>query len=104
MATANNSFYISGNTRYVFIDGLLCNTIDKVYATLQSQLSIPDYFGHNLDALEEILADLDWVEEKKVKLIVINSATLLANDMALKEALLSILKNNDSKKVEIKIV
>jgi RNAse (barnase) inhibitor barstar len=103
MATANNSFYTSGNTRYAFIDGLLCDTIDKVYATLQSQLSIPDYFGHNLDALEEVLADLEWVEEKKIKLVVINTAALLANDSVLKGELLSILENNDSRRLEIEL-
>jgi RNAse (barnase) inhibitor barstar len=104
MSASNQNFYTSHNTHYAFIDGLLCDTLDKVYTTLQSQLSFPDYFGHNLDALEEVLADLEWIKEKKIKLIVINSAALLSKDIEKKEDLLSIFKNNDVDRLKIEIV
>jgi RNAse (barnase) inhibitor barstar len=96
------TFYTHNNTRFVFIDGLLCNTIDKVYATLQQQLSIPEYFGNNLDALEEVLADVEWVEEEKIKIIIINSSILLSNeDAGVKEGFMAVLKANDNYRIQM---
>ncbi len=95
------SYYTENNTRYVFIDGTICDTIDKCYTTLQLQLSIPDYFGHNLDALEEVLADLEWVTEEKVHLIVLNSTTLLQHDTATRDAFISILNSIDNNKIQV---
>jgi RNAse (barnase) inhibitor barstar len=101
---ATNSFYTEGHTRYVFVDGLLCDTMEKVYATLKTQLSLPGYFGNNLDALNEVLNDLEWVKEKKVKLIVLNVGALLENDHQKKEGLISVLKEVDSKKLQVLII
>ncbi len=95
------SYYAQNNTRYVFVDGCACKNIDKCYATLQEQLSIPDYFGKNLDALEEVLADLDWILEEKIKIIISNSSVLLANDIAKKNSFLDILNSCENEKLEI---
>jgi Barstar (barnase inhibitor) len=94
-------YYTENNTRYVFIDGNTCDTIDKCYSTLQQQLSIPDYFGFNLDALEEVLADLEWVNEEKIMLIIINKPALLQNDGLMKDDFLDILRKNDNDKIQI---
>jgi RNAse (barnase) inhibitor barstar len=95
------SYYAENSTRYVFIDGTTCDTIDKCYNTLQLQLSIPDYFGHNLDALEEVLADLEWVTEEKVLLIILSSITLLQNELSHKDAFINILNSIDNKKIQV---
>jgi RNAse (barnase) inhibitor barstar len=55
-------FYSENDIRYVFIDGPACLTLADCYQSLQQQLSIPDYFGKNLDALDEVLSDLDWLD------------------------------------------
>ncbi len=95
------SYYAENNIRYVFVDGNACKHIDMCYATLQQQLSIPDYFGKNLDALEEVLSDLDWIKEEKIKIIISNSFTLLTNDSAKKKDFLGILNSSENEKLEI---
>jgi RNAse (barnase) inhibitor barstar len=97
----NTSYYTKNKTRVVFIDGNYCDTIDKCYSSLIQQLSIPDYFGHNLDALEEIIADLEWVEEEKIEIVVLNKDALLQNDLPLKNDFLDIICNNDNLKIEV---
>ena len=98
------AYFSKNNERFVFIDGNTCDTIEKCYTTLQQQLSIPDYFGHNLDALEEVLADLEWVEEEVIQIILLNETALLKNELLKKEALMDILKNNENDKILITVL
>jgi RNAse (barnase) inhibitor barstar len=98
------NYYTSNNERFVFIDGNSCDTLDKCYNTLQQQLSIPDYFGHNLDALEEVLADVEWVAEEKIHIIILSKTDLLKNDIEKKQSFLDVINSNDNKKISITIL
>jgi RNAse (barnase) inhibitor barstar len=40
----------------------------KLLRTLADGLRLPDYFGHNWDALEECLRDLSWLPEGNVQI------------------------------------
>jgi RNAse (barnase) inhibitor barstar len=100
----SGSYYKAGNERLVFIDGNTCDTIEKCYATLVQQLSLPDYFGFNLDALEEVLADLDWVEEEKIHIIILNERDLLKTDLPRKADFLDIVTKNDNEKMYVTIL
>ncbi|GAC1424595.1 MAG: hypothetical protein NVSMB7_00620 [Chitinophagaceae bacterium] len=95
------AYYAENNIRYVFLDGRACNRLDTCFNTLQEQLSIPAYFGKNLDALEEVLEDMDWIAEEKVKIIILNSPALLENELAKKNIFLDILQSTGNKKIEI---
>jgi RNAse (barnase) inhibitor barstar len=99
--TLAGGYYAENNTRYVFIDGLACKKLDRCFSTLQEQLSIPGYFGKNLDALEEVLEDLDWIKEKKIKIIIYNSTALLEDDTLKKGIFLDILHSVANEKIEI---
>jgi len=94
-------YYAENNTRYVFLDGNACKKMDDCYEALQQQLSLPAYFGKNLDALEEMLDDLEWIKEKKIKIIISGLASLLQQDLAKKTNFLEILQAAANKKIEI---
>jgi RNAse (barnase) inhibitor barstar len=98
------TYYTNNNERIVFIDGNTCDTIEKCYTTLQQQLSIPDYFGHNLDALEEVIADAEWITEEKIHIVILNEKDLLKNDLSSKNNFLDIIKNNDNEKIFVSVL
>jgi RNAse (barnase) inhibitor barstar len=98
------AYYASNNERLIFIDGNSCDTLDKCYSTLQQQLSIPDYFGHNLDALEEVLADAEWIAEEKIHILILNPTDLLKNDAAKKEAFLDVISSSDNEKIRVSVL
>ena len=95
------SFYSANDTRYVFIDGFACLTLADCYQSLQQQLDIPDYFGNNLDALDEVLSDLDWLDEKYVKIIIANISKLLSKEIDRKKDFLEVMENNENAFLEI---
>ena len=101
VSNIHNNYFSENNTRYVFLDGNACDHIDKCYDALQQQLSIPEYFGKNLDALEEVLADLEWVDEAKVKIIVSNQSVLLKNSNTKIRDFLDVLNSSENEKLEI---
>jgi RNAse (barnase) inhibitor barstar len=97
-------YYSADGERLVFIDGNTCDTIDRCYATLAQQLSLPDYFGYNLDALEEALADADWITEKRVHIVILNKGDLLKNDPTKKHDFLDIITSNDNPRFHVTIL
>lgn len=96
-----HGYYSAMNTRFVFIDGNANNTLEKCFATLHAQLSIPSYFGFNLDALEEVMNDLEWIDEEKITIIIANQTSLLQNEATKKADFLQILEQTEIENVEI---
>lgn len=101
VSTVNDTYFSENNTRYVFLDGSACDHIDKCYDSLQQQLSIPEYFGKNLDALEEVLADLEWIDEAKIKIIISNESAFLKNSDPKKKDFFDVLNSSENEKLEI---
>lgn len=57
-----------------------CRKAPDLFAEMATVLAFPDYFGHNWDALEECLADLEWLPGKGYVLLFTNADQILADD------------------------
>jgi RNAse (barnase) inhibitor barstar len=73
------------------IKGAKCQTVDGLLTECARVLDFPDYFGHNWDALEECLADLEWLPAKGYILLITDAAHVLSDDEAEYETFLEIL-------------
>ena len=76
------------------LDAYLMTTLGGLYQEFTSKFQFPDYFGENLNALDECLTDLEWLPSAGYLLSIKNAEYLLkeeADDIF--EGLLSILKN-----------
>lgn len=98
--TRPTSYFAEDNIRYVFIDGNCCHHMADCYASLRQQLSLPDYFGDNLDALEEVLNDLEWIPEEQIKVIFLNLKSLLENEEK-RAAFLDVFVSSEQEKMEV---
>jgi RNAse (barnase) inhibitor barstar len=96
----NTPYLILDNTHIAIIQGKECKNIDDFYTHFILQLNVPDYFGHNLDALEEVVNDLSWIEQKKCCIIISDSKEFLKDDKY-REDVNDILNNIESKYVEV---
>ena len=98
----SDAYFSTDKTRYAFIDGMACKTITKAYQRLQEQLSFPDYFGHNLDALDEALSDLDWISKPRIRLIITDIPQLLSEEEAdKKDAFLEVINEHQNERLEV---
>lgn len=53
---------------------------ESFFKEVSTVLFFPDYWHQNLDSLDELLNDLDWIDKSIIKIDVINSSDLLINE------------------------
>jgi RNAse (barnase) inhibitor barstar len=75
------------------IRGRHCKTPANLFAEFARALDFPDYFGHNWDALEECLADLEWLPAKGYILLITDAEGVLPDHEEEYETLLEILRD-----------
>ena len=75
------------------IKGRHCKTPAHLFAEFARALEFPDYFGHNWDALEECLADLEWLPAKGYILLITDAECVLPDDEEEYETFLEILRD-----------
>ena len=75
------------------IKGAKCQTTAGLLNEFARALDFPDYFGHNWDALEECLADLEWLPAKGYILLLTDAAQVLPDDEDEYETFLEVLSD-----------
>ena len=75
------------------INGRHCKTPAALFTEFAQALEFPDYFGHNWDALEECLADLEWLPAKGYILLITDAAHVLPDDEEEYETFLEVLRD-----------
>ncbi|HEX5544102.1 MAG TPA: barstar family protein [Nitrospira sp.] len=73
------------------IQGKKCRTPSGLFGEFARALAFPDYFGHNWDALEECLADLEWLPAKGYILLITDTQAVLPESEEDYDTLLEIL-------------
>lgn len=62
------------------IDGRQSKTLRQFYEHIARTMEFPDYFGFNLDSLDELLNDLDWIEDEKIALYFTHADQLISQE------------------------
>ena len=62
------------------VDGQKTTSMKAFLEEIGTAMNFPDYDGKNLDALDEMLNDLEWIKEKKVIIYISNSADWLSKE------------------------
>lgn len=75
------------------IKGRHCKTPATLFSEFARALEFPDYFGHNWDALEECLTDLEWLPAKGYVLLITEAAHVLSDDETEYETFLEVLRD-----------
>ncbi|WP_191991736.1 barstar family protein [Bacillus aerolatus] len=70
---------LDGNLHVTFINGRKCRTTSVLFKEFQRGLQFPSYFGHNWDAFDECINDLDWLVKETYLVIIIDSQELLTS-------------------------
>jgi RNAse (barnase) inhibitor barstar len=62
------------------LDGSRMATVDRLFAEMSARLEFPEYFGANWAALDECLADLEWLHGLAYALVITNAGELLISE------------------------
>jgi hypothetical protein len=68
-------------------------TVASLFDEFQRALEFPDYFGHNWDALDECLCDLEWLPAPSYRIVIESAPRLLDRDRAERPIFLSVMSN-----------
>ncbi|MBK7762989.1 MAG: barstar family protein [Bacteroidetes bacterium] len=91
----------ASDTYVAILDGRKMKTMAEFYAVLSEALQFPDYFGANLDALDELLFEIDWLPSQFVLLIIHHHQNLLENEVAMKDEIWQLLNDIDNPYFEV---
>lgn len=79
------------------IESERCVTRPKLFSAISESFKFPDYFGHNWDAVDECLSDLEWLQKPQWILLFKDADQLLKKEKIKEFAILIELLNDVSK-------
>lgn len=91
----------ASDTYIAVLDGRKMKSLSEFYKVLSEALQFPDYFGENLDALDELLYDIDWIPNQFVLLVIHHHHAFLDNDIQKKAEILQLLEEIDNPCFEV---
>lgn len=77
----------------VTVRGEACRSKSALFDAFARALKFPDYFGHNWDAFDECVNDLEWLEGAGYVVVVTKAERLLADDEAEYSKFIDIMSN-----------
>ena len=75
------------------VQGKKCKTPEGLFNEFARALEFPNYLGHNWDALEECLADLEWLPAKGYVVLITDAQSVIPDDDEEYETLLEVLND-----------
>ncbi|KAA6441386.1 barstar family protein [Dyadobacter flavalbus] len=78
-----------------YIDGRKAASIKDFHEQIAAAMQFPDYSGKNLDDLDEMLNDLEWIDEQKVIIYIDHSAEWLSREKS-EEKILAVIDMLDA--------
>jgi RNAse (barnase) inhibitor barstar len=69
------------------VDGQKAASLKDFLEEIGEALEFPDYDGKNLDALDEMLNDLEWIEQEKVIIYISHTADWLSKEKSQEKVL-----------------
>ncbi len=80
ITSPDTEFKRGSNKIIVEIDGNEIKDIPTFYNLLVEKLSFPGYFGENLDALYDMLLDLQWIKHEAIELVITSFNSFLSDE------------------------
>ena len=71
---SDREFYIA------VIDGANCKTVKSFLREIGLAFKFPSYYGQNMDALNDCLSDLEWLDKPNYILVIKNSKDFLSKE------------------------
>lgn len=75
------------------LDARRMETAAGLFDEFQRALEFPDYFGHNWDALDECVCDLEWLPASSYRVVIESAPLLLDRDRAARPIFVSVMAN-----------
>lgn len=76
-------YNLRGNGNYVaYIRGGRCDTYQGFDREFSAALQFPDYYGENMNAFDECIADLEWLHAERVYVVIDQAERFMEFDRA----------------------
>jgi RNAse (barnase) inhibitor barstar len=71
---------LSASIQVVVLEGGGMRSTEGFYAEIANKMKLPDYYGKNLNALDECVTDLEWIDYGLPVVVIVRDAELMLNN------------------------